>query len=297
MQSRSVVPEVLGDGRSLLGESPWWDGRRLSWVDILGRTLNILDISTGQVVVHPTPGTPGFAIPDEAGGWAVGLADGLYSFIPDQFGWRRAWTAPHDATTHRMNDAKTDSRGRLWMGSMTYEEREPVAALYRSDAGRVEEVLPGIITSNGLGWSPDDRTFYFTDSIARVIWSFDFDPDCGVVTNQRVFAQDPSGHVPDGLVVDDEGCVWSCKWDGAKIVRYSPNGRILQDLAVPVARPTSCAFVGGDRSTLAVTTALPPGGHTAELDGAVLLYDLGVSGPQLSPVAVQVAEAAHPVNQ
>lgn len=171
------------------------------------------------------------------------------------------------------------------MGSMTYEEREPVSALYRSYVGDVDQILPGVITSNGLGWSPDDRTFYFTDSIARVIWAFDFDSSSGVVTNQRVFAEDPRGYVPDGLAVDDEGCVWSCKWDGAKIVRYGPDGRILAELAMPVARPTSCAFIGTDRSTLAVTTALPADAPVGGLDGALLVFDPGVTGPQLRPVA------------
>ena len=285
VQSCSVVPEVLGDIHTQLGESPWWDGARLSWIDILGKTFHSLELATGRSVTYETPGIPGFAIPTDSGDWAVGLGDGLYTFTPDGQRWRPTWMAPHDPATHRMNDAKTDSRGRLWMGSMTYEEREPVAALYRSYAGHVDQILPGIITSNGLGWSPDDRTFYFTDSIARLIWAFDFDPDAGLATNQRLFAQDPSGYVPDGLAVDDEGCVWSCKWDGAKIVRYSPEGRVLREIAMPVARPTSCAFIGTDRSTLAVTTALPAEARRAELDGTVLLLDLGVTGPHLHPAA------------
>ncbi len=285
MQSSSVVPQELGDVRAKLGESPWWDGARLSWIDILGQAIHVLDLETGRSVTYQTPGIPGFAIPTESGDWAVGLGDGLHTFTPDGQRWRQTWKAPHDPATHRMNDAKTDSRGRLWMGSMTHEEREPVSALYRSSAGDVDQILPGVITSNGLGWSPDDRTFYFTDSIARVIWAFDFDPDSGAVTNQRVFAEDPPGYVPDGLAVDDEGCVWSCKWDGAKIVRYSPDGQTLAELAMPVARPTSCAFVGADRSTLAVTTALPANAPRGKQDGALLVFNPGVTGPQLRPVA------------
>lgn len=279
------VSELVGDIRTQLGESPWWDGQRLSWIDIRGKALHILEPATGRRVSYDVPGVPGFAIPTESGEWAVGLADGLYTFSPDTSRWIPNWTAPHDPATHRMNDAKTDPRGRLWMGSMTYEEREPVAALYRSAEGHVEEVLPGIITGNGLGWSPDEKTFYYTDSIARLIWAFDFDPDAGVATNRRVFAEDPAAWVPDGLAVDDEGCVWSCKWDGARIVRYSPEGRILAEIATPVARPTSCAFIGADRSTLAVTTALPADGPTGTLDGALLVIDPGVTGPQLRPVA------------
>lgn len=279
------LSELVGGTRSQLGESPWWDGQRLSWIDIQGKALHILEPVTGRRVSYDVPGVPGFAIPTESGEWAVGLADGLYTFSPETSQWIRNWTAPHDPATHRMNDAKTDPRGRLWMGSMTYEEREPVAALYRSAEGHVEEVLPGIITGNGLGWSPDEKTFYYTDSIARVIWAFDFDSDAGVATNRRVFAEDPAAYVPDGLAVDDLGCVWSCKWDGARIVRYSPEGKVVAEIAMPVARPTSCAFIGTDRSTLAITTAFPAGGPASELDGALLVLDAGVTGPLLVPVA------------
>ena len=286
MAERSGAPELAVPVRTQLGESPWWDGARLSWIDILGQALHVLDHATGECTTYPTPGVPGFAIPTDAGDWAVGLADGLYTFRPGSAQWVLEWTAPHNPAIHRMNDAKTDSRGRLWMGSMTYAEQEPVAALYRSAGGQVAEMLPGIITSNGLGWSPDQRTFYFTDSIARLIWAFDFDPDAGVATNQRVFAEDPAVYVPDGLAVDDEGCVWSCKWDGARIVRYRPDGRVLTEFAMPVARPTSCAFIGEDRSTLAITTALPAGGApTSKLDGALLVLEAGVTGPLLVPVA------------
>lgn len=285
MTEESRASELFGSIRTRLGESPWWDGARLSWIDILGQALHVLDYASGECTSYATPGTPGFAIPTDTGDWAVGLADGLYTFRPGSAQWTRDWTAPHDPSIHRLNDAKTDPRGRLWMGSMTYAEKEPVSALYRSADGRVEQMLPGIITSNGLGWSPDHRTFYFTDSIARLIWAFDFDIDAGVATNQRVFAEDPAGYVPDGLAVDDEGCVWSCKWDGAKIVRYRPDGRILAELPMPVARPTSCAFIGADRSTLAITTALPGDARTSELDGALLMIEAGVTGPLLAPVA------------
>lgn len=277
--------ELVGSIRTQLGESPWWDGARLSWIDIVGQALHVLDYASGECVTYPTPGTPGFAIPTDTGDWAVGLADGLYTFRPGSAQWIHDWTAPHDPATHRLNDAKTDPQGRLWLGSMTYAERDAVSALYRSSGGQVEQVLSGIITSNGLGWSPDHRTFYFTDSIARLIWAFDFDADAGVASNQRIFAQDPAEYVPDGLAVDDEGCVWSCKWDGAKIVRYGPDGRILAELAMPVARPTSCAFIGEDRSTLAITTALPADARTSELDGSVLMIEAGVTGPLLAPVA------------
>jgi sugar lactone lactonase YvrE len=287
MHDRSMVPDVFAGVPTVLGESPWWDGEHLSFIDILGKALHVVDLESGSARSYLTPGTPGFAIPSSSKDWVLGLGDGCYTFTPEGERWARSWVAPHDPVTHRINDAKTDANGRLWMGSMTYAEREPAAALYRSDRGQVETVLDGIITSNGLGWSPDNRTFYFTDSLVRTIWAFDFDLDHGDISNRKVFARDPNGYVPDGLAVDDDGCVWSCKWDGGRIVRYSPDGRVVEEVVTPVARPTSCAFVGRERTTLAVTTASSDDPRHSELDGTVLLYDVGVSGALLSPVAVE----------
>jgi sugar lactone lactonase YvrE len=117
------------------------------------------------------------------------------------------------------------------------------------------KIISGIGVSNGLGWSPDNRLMYYTDSRKHTIWVYDFDLESGSISNQRVFAQTPSAYVPDGLTVDAEGYVWSAKWDGWKIVRYAPDGSIDQEVQLPVQRPTSCIFGGSDLMDLYITSA------------------------------------------
>jgi sugar lactone lactonase YvrE len=121
---------------------------------------------------------------------------------------------------------------------------------------------------------------YYTDSGARTIWAFDFDAATGQISNQRVFAVDEDCF-PDGLTVDAAGGVWSAKWDGGRVVRYSPDGSISESIAVPVSRPTSCMFGGADLDVLYVTSArvgLPAAELAATPAGAVLATKPGVHG-------------------
>lgn len=142
-----------------------------------------------------------------------------------------------DTQAVQFNDGKCDRYGRFWVGTMDRAEREPLGSLYRGDAdGTIIAVLDAIITSNGHGWSPDDRTMYHTDSWTYTITAYDFDPVAAELANGRVFAQDdPTAHTaPDGLTVDAEGGVWSATWDGWRMVRYRPDGAI--DRVVAMAR-------------------------------------------------------------
>lgn len=286
MLERTLTPEILPTPiRTSLGEGPWWDGQQLHWVDITGRKLHSATLDGTQTKSVDLPQLPGFAIPHAAGGWVAGFQDGLWRGDAAAENWHQVWTAPHPTQTHRLNDGKADPQGRLWFGSMTYAELEPVSALYRLDASGVTEQMVGVTTSNGLDWSPDQRTFYYTDSVPRVIWAFDFDAATGDITNPRVFAQDPEGYLPDGAAIDNEGCLWSAKWNGGRVVRYAPDGRIDLVWHLPVANPTSCAFVGPDRSVLAVTSAQAVDRSRAgELDGSVLLIPTGTTGPAMTPV-------------
>jgi L-arabinonolactonase len=160
---------------------------------------------------------------------------------------------------NRFNDGKCDRRGRLWAGTMDKTKWDaPVGALYRLNGdGSITEVLKGVRCSNGLGWSPDSRTFYYTESFAHRILAFDHDPDTGALSGRRLFASlaPNSGAFPDGLTVDVEGFVWSAQPFYGRLVRYAPDGAIASIYETPVSRPTSCAFGGTDLATLYITTA------------------------------------------
>ena len=105
------------------------------------------------------------------------------------------------------------------------------------------------ILSNGLGWSPDNRTMYFTDFGRRLIYAYDFDADTGAVTKRRPFIEIPQdAGFPDGMTIDAEGCLWVAHWDGWRVTRYGPDGKPRQTIRMPVKRPTSCTFGGPDLS-------------------------------------------------
>lgn len=293
MTERAAKFDVLQvERRDILGEGPWWDvdDQRLWWVDIKGHLIRnaTLDGTEGNTI--ETASDVGFAVPDSEGGVFAGLRDGLYRRTAAGV-WTQTWKGDYDTSAHRINDGKTDRTGRIWFGTMQDTENAPLSGFYCYSASGVEWQFGEITTSNGLGWSPDELTFYYTDSPARLIWAFDFDPEAGSATNRRVFAEDPAGYVPDGLTVDADGAVWAAKWDGGKVVRYSPNGDIDFELTLPVRRPTSAMFVGPDLSTLAVTSAnLDPA--DGELAGAVFLIATETSG--IPEVRAQVSPEGRP---
>jgi len=157
-------------------------------------------------------------------------------------------------------------------------------SLYRLDTdGTVRRVLTGVSIANGLDWSPDGRTFYFTDLALSRIDQFDFEPDTGTVSNRRPFVEIPLDvGYPDGLIVDAEGFVWVGLWEGGSLHRYAPDGRLDRIIAVPASQTTKCAFGGPDLTDLYITTArigLDKAAREAQpLAGALFRVRPGVRG-------------------
>ncbi|KAF8898652.1 regucalcin [Infundibulicybe gibba] len=169
---------------------------------------------------------------------------------------------PEDQPYTRFNDGACDSRGRFFAGTIFSEEHKVAGKLYRYDPlnGSCIVADEGPFTdSNGLGWSPDEKTFYFTDSLVNQILAYDYKD--GVLTNRRVFIDAMAlGLAPqsfcDGLCIDKEGYLWSARWGGSRIVRFSTEGEIDMEIVFPTAlNITACCFGGPKNDQLYVTTA------------------------------------------
>lgn len=178
----------------------------------------------------------------------------------------------------RFNDGAADASGLLWIGAKSIDGTAGVGALYRSDGSTLTVVLRGMMTPNGLGWSPDGRTMYVTDSGVGTIHAFEFDPGSGTIAGRRPFVVvDPADGRPDGLAIDVDGGVWSALWGGGRVVRYEPtDGSVSGVIDVPVPFVTSCAFGGQDLDRLYIVTARM--GSDAHGAGGLFAIDPGVSG-------------------
>ena len=254
-----LAPACVWSAAARLGEGPLWspEEQRLYWVDILAGAIHscVADGTDRRTV--KVPGTIGCLALRRGGGAIAGLGRTLAFLDLESGGIERVATIEHELPGNRFNDGKCDRQGRFWAGTMDQALTHPTGTLYRIDDNlRVTAMVSGFVVTNGIAWSPDDRTLYVTDTVNRQILAFDFDRDSGDISGRRVFAQIPySDGFPDGLTVSADGDVWSAHWDGWRITRYSPGGAIRQVFRMPVPRPTSCMFGGADLSTLYVTSA------------------------------------------
>lgn len=288
----SVIRCVANPG-ALVGEGPVWDqsAQVLWWVDIKGQRLFRFDPARGENRAWAMPERIGCVAPRRSGG-LIGAFQTGFKGIDASTGAVTPIVDPEpDRPGNRFNDGKCDRRGRLFAGTMDDAEVACTGTLYRLDPDLgVHIVRRDVHLSNGLGWSPDDRVMYHTDSLRRVIWPFDYEPDLGTIANERVLARVPDeAGVPDGLCVDAEGFVWSAHWGGWRLTRYAPDGRIDRVLDMPVPQPTSCAFGGPDLATLFVTSAaigMTDADFVKAPDGGGLFaVDAGVRGLPVSGFA------------
>ncbi|MFG2646790.1 SMP-30/gluconolactonase/LRE family protein [Streptomyces sp. NPDC048436] len=254
--------DIAVRAQAALGEGPTWDpvARRLIWVDILSSRVHTYDPSTGRRTVLATEQHVGAAKPRVGGGLVVNLRDGvgLYDAVADgaSGGGAFRWLHHEVVPGRRGNDAAVAPDGALWAGTMAYDETPGAANLLRVTAdGTATEVFGDVSVSNGIGWSPDGRLMYYIDTLTRRIDVLELGDDQRPVSRRPLVAIEPEAGYPDGLTVDADGCIWVALWDGAAVRRYTPSGALDRVIALPVARPTACAFGGAELRDLYITTA------------------------------------------
>ena len=274
------------DAKNKLGEGPVWDMRQqaLYWVDIEGRLLQRFTPATGEVESWTMPERIACFALREKGGLIVAFASGLAFY--DLESGKIDWIAKPEAQipTNRFNDGKCDRKGRFWAGTMNERAGEHSGALYRVDLDlTVHKILDGIGISNSTVWNQANDTFYFADTLDSAIFRFDYDHETGALSNRsQIVDLNGTGIGPDGSTIDTEGFLWNAQWDGWRLARYAPNGRLDRIVGLPVRKPTSCMFGGPDLRTLYVTSAIwdqTPGDLIGQpYAGGLFALDVGVGG-------------------
>jgi sugar lactone lactonase YvrE len=288
----NVKPELIADYECVVGEGPLWHPgeQRLYWTDISTGRIFRYDPATGaheqcyagEVVGGFTIQADGALLLFMARGavkiWREGELTTVVDEIPDE-------------RESRFNDVIADPAGRVFCGTMPTESQP--GRLYRLDTdGMLTKLLDNITCSNGMGFTPDRRQMYYTDSFKHEIYLFDYDQGSGDITNRRVFVRTPEDEgVPDGMTVDAEGCIWSARWDGGCLVRYAPDGSEVLRVNFPAKKVSSVTFGGTDYADMYVTTA--GGDNKAQQGpgaGALFRLNLDIQGVPEFPSRITVSK-------
>lgn len=285
------IKEALVHSQNKLGEGPLWhpDEETLYWVDIHQNKVEKYHPSSGtRKTIHFKSAVTALGI-RQTGGFIAAAADGI-GFWDGNSAQVELFDRPENhLPENRFNDGAVGPGGRFWAGTMCEDVdtgAPPPGSFYRVDSShKVKKAESGLFISNGLGWSPDKTCFYLTDSIRRVIYRYRYNPASGQISEREEFISTPNEPgVPDGLAVDAEGCIWSARWGGWKVTRYSPQGEEMEEIRLPVAHPTSCAFGGKDLTTLYITSAWTPLSAAERADqplaGDVFAVKLDVQGQE-----------------
>ncbi|HEU4705052.1 MAG TPA: SMP-30/gluconolactonase/LRE family protein [Sphingomicrobium sp.] len=281
-------PEVrcVADVHAVLGEGPLWVGREsaLYWLDIKGRKIFRLG-ERGRIDRWETPFRIGSLAPRASGGFIAGTEQGIAEVDLESGRFAIVHHPEEHLPDNRFNDGKVDRSGRFWAGTMDDSERQATGTLYRIEPGLACTAIDeGYTVTNGPAFSPSGELMYHNDSGRQLTYVFDLDPD-GTARNRRLFASYGEGDgYPDGMTVDSDGCLWIAFWDGWCVRRFSPEGECLARIALPVARPTSCAFGGPGLEALYITSA-SIGLDEAALAGQPQAGGLFVASPGVRGVA------------
>lgn len=275
------LPRCFWNVRAVLGEGPIYDqrDRSLYFVDIKGQRLHRISLSSGTKNTWDMPEPICWVIPRASeAGFVAGFQSGFAFLKLDPLSIQHFGSPEIERPTNRLNDGKADRAGRVWAGSMDNEEKQDSGALYRLDPMlhwmRMDD---GYGVANGPTFSPVGDKLYHADSAKRVVYRFDLAED-GTLSDRQVFTRfEDSWGFPDGMTTDQDGHVWIAHWDGSRVSRFTPEGRLDRSIPLPVSRPTSCTF-GGDRLDRLFVTSAAIGKNDEPLAGGLFEVDAGVCG-------------------
>jgi sugar lactone lactonase YvrE len=245
--------------RHVLAEGPVWvaETAAILWIDV--EAGNVFEGRLEGDRIEEScklefDGRVGAAVPGVGGSILVATSDQLVVVTPA--GERRNGPVIVPAgTASRTNDGACDPAGRFLVGTLPLDDRERDETLFRvEDNGSLTPIDSDLSLSNGLGWSPDGRLFYSTDTVPGIIWVRDYDAASGEVGARHEHLR-LDGYLPDGLCVDSRGNLWVAVWGSGEVRSFSPDGELVATVTVSCPHPSSVAFVGDGLDILLITTA------------------------------------------
>jgi len=278
---------LLYDCKSELAEGPLWHAAWNSfvWVDIEGGQLYRYHLEDKEVTTWNFPHRLTLVLETSTDKLLLALDAKLAFFDPTTESLEWLADLYPGNTSLRCNDGACDPQGRLWVGTMSLQMTQGVAALFRLDKDLVPtKMVSNVTISNGLSWSLDGKTMYYIDSPTQKVQAFHFDPQTGDIRfNKDVILVPKELGTPDGMCMDENGMLWIGHYGGSGIFCWNPEtGKLVDKVEVPAPHVTSCAFGGPKGNQLLITTARENmSGEKLEeypLSGSVFTADMPVKG-------------------
>ena len=280
--------ELLDDCNNSLGEGITYSlsNNNLYWLDIGNVSkLYSLDLSSNKKEIFELPEFVTATSIKSEDELVLATNNGLKLFNTSTKKFESVVNIENEQILTRSNDGSSDAYGRFWFGTMqnNFDKdgkgipiTDNIGKLYKVDTNKKISVIEeGLGIPNTFVWSPDNKNFYFTDTLNGTILSYNFELESGALSNKKNFANFDRGH-PDGSTIDTDGCVWNCRWGGSCIVRFTPSGKVDQIIEMPVQNITNCVFGGKDMKTLFITTASNEDKNN--LDGGLFSINLNYQG-------------------
>lgn len=260
MNIPSIQADIELKTNAILGEGPVWDTdeNKLYWVDVVSGRLFKYNPITGINDTYEIGEHIGAAVLREKGGLLLAMKTGFAFFDPDSGKISKIADPESHLPGNRFNDGKCDPAGRFWTGTMSYKLEAGKGSLYCLHPNlTIEQKLTAITISNGLAWNEAENTFYFIDTLTYQIAAFDYEPETGRIQNRKIIKKiNKNEGLPDGMTIDEEGCLWVALYKGGRVIRVNPeNGETVFQIHLPVPKPTSCTFGGTTLDELFITTA------------------------------------------
>lgn len=277
--------DVVVDCDDVHAECPVWSVAEglLYWTDIESRKLWQVDPESGDARSRGMDERVCAIALRKVGGLLLAFESGLSFFDPVSGEKQRLHTIESELPSTRLNDGRCDRAGRFIIGGFDEDGRGASGVYLLEKNLELRRLFGGVSSANSICFSLDGRTMYFADTSCGEIWAYDYRPEEGTLGERRLFCSfDKQPGLPDGSIVDADGCLWNAQWEGSRIVRYTPQGAIDRVIDLPCKNPTCIAFGGSGLDTLFITTSRMTLTETEReeqpLAGSLLAVRPGVTG-------------------
>lgn len=255
----NLKPEPIFDIKATHGEGPVWDEiqQQLYWVDIPEGQFYRGQLSTGKAGSYLVGQDLGVLALREQGGIVMAVRDGfgLYDEKTRELQLIRPSPEQENALV-RFNDGAVDPSGRFLAGTMAYDEVSCLGKLFSLEHDHQWKALEhDLYITNGMAWNQKGDRFFMIDTLQHCVFSYDYDPASGHISNRIRYIEFPKALYPDGMCTDSEDGFWIAFYGAGKVVHFDPKGEQIEEIVVPAPHTTSCCFGGKDLQTLFITTS------------------------------------------